>query len=158
MYIIQKLNLIDWLLDNRYQFTNLIQKVKLMNEQIKQYWHKFCQKHNLDYETLVEAWTFGATQKDADELASLVDKGIKTATTSAYELYSKDEAVPKVGEWSIILDGNQQPVCVIRECCVEIIPYNLISKEHAYHEGEGDRSYEHWRRVHDDFLRVNIRK
>ena len=126
--------------------------VDLMSEQIKQYWHEFCRKHNLDYETPIEAWAFGATQKDANELASWVDKGIKTATTSAYELYSKDEAVPKAGEWSIILDGNQQPVCVIRECCVEIIPYNLISKEHAYHEGEGDRSYEYWRRVHDDFF------
>lgn len=35
---------------------------------------------------------------------------------------------------------------------MEIIPYDLISKEHAYHEGEGDRSYEYWRRAHDDFF------
>lgn len=69
-----------------------------MSEQIKQYWHEFCQKHNLDYKTPVEAWAFRATQKDADELAFLVDRGIKTATTSAYELYSKDEAIPKTGE------------------------------------------------------------
>lgn len=37
--------------------------VDLMSEQIKQYWHEFCRKHNLDYETPIEAWAFGATQK-----------------------------------------------------------------------------------------------
>lgn len=112
-----------------------------MDENIQTFWHQFCKKHNLNENTPVEAWAFGANQKDADELASLVDKEIKTATTSAYELYGKDEKLPKVGEWSIILDGNAKPVCVIKDVCVEIIPYNLISQEHAYHEGEGDRSY-----------------
>ena len=82
----------------------------------------------------------------------MVDKEIKTATTSAYELYGKDEKLPKVGEWSIILDGNAKPVCVIKDVCVEIIPYNLISQEHAYHEGEGDCSYAYWRTVHDEFF------
>lgn len=32
------------------------------------------------------------------------------------------------------------------------MPYNLISPEHAWHEGEGDRTYNYWRRVHDQFF------
>lgn len=123
-----------------------------MDENIQTFWHQFCKKHNLNENTPVEAWAFGANQKDSNELASLVDKEIKTATTSAYELYGKDEKLPKVGEWSIILDGNAKPVCVIKDVCVEIIPYNLISQEHAYHEGEGDCSYTYWRTVHDEFF------
>ncbi|MDY5352337.1 MAG: ASCH domain-containing protein, partial [Lactobacillus johnsonii] len=56
-----------------------------MNKQLKQFWQDFCQKHNLECDTPVEAWAFGATAEDADELADLVNRRIKTATTSAYE-------------------------------------------------------------------------
>lgn len=124
-----------------------------MNEiSIEKYWQNFCDKHNLNENIPYDAWAFGMTDEQADELANLVNQNIKTATTSAYELYDKNEPLPQVGEFSIILNSVGQPVCVIQEKCVEIIPYNLISAEHAYHEGEGDRSYNYWRKVHDNFF------
>ncbi|MCF6515338.1 ASCH domain-containing protein [Lactobacillus sp. S2-2] len=89
----------------------------------------------------------------ANELANLIKSGIKTATTSAYELYESDDPVPKVGQYTIILDGNNLPVCVVKDVIVEIIQYDLISAEHAYHEGEGDRSYQYWRKIHDEFFK-----
>lgn len=119
---------------------------------IEKYWQNFCDKHNLNENIPYDACAFGMTDEQADELANLVNQNIKTATTSAYELYDKDETLPQVGEFSIILNSVGQPVCVIQEKCVEIIPYNLISAEHAYHEGEGDRSYNYWRKVHDNFF------
>lgn len=76
-----------------------------MDENIQTFWHQFCKKHKINENTPVEAWAFGATRKDADELASLVDKGIKTATTSAYELYGKDEKLPKVNESISIVES-----------------------------------------------------
>ena len=87
----------------------------------------------------------------------MVNRRIKTATTSAYELYG-NEKLPEVDEWSIILDSKGEPVCVIQEKVAEIVPYDLISKEHAYHEGEGDRSYEYWRRTHDNFFDLEYRE
>ncbi|MBQ6076695.1 MAG: ASCH domain-containing protein [Clostridia bacterium] len=33
-----------------------------------------------------------------------------------------------------------------------MIAFNQVSPEHAYKEGEGDRSLEYWRKVHIDFL------
>lgn len=124
-----------------------------MNEiSIEKYWQNFCDKHNLNKNIPYDAWAFGMTDEQADELSNLVNQNIKTATTSAYELYDKNEPLPQVGEFSIILNSVGKPVCVIQEKCVEIIPYNLISAEHAYHEGEGDRSYNYWRKVHDDFF------
>ncbi len=121
-----------------------------MDEKVKQFWYNFCLKHNLAIATKVDAWAFGSNKEDADKLAKLVDKGIKTATTSEY--VSGDEDMPKVGDWNIILDGQGKPVCVVQDKVVEIIPYNQISAEHAYHEGEGDRSYQYWRKVHDQFF------
>lgn len=123
-----------------------------MKKELKEFWRDFCQKHRLAENTEVEAFAFGATKEEADELADLVNRRIKTATTSAYELYEKDEPLPYAGQWSIILDGADKPVCVIQEKVVEIIPYQQISVEHAYHEGEGDRSYQYWRQAHDEFF------
>jgi uncharacterized protein YhfF len=124
--------------------------VALMNEETIKYWQDFCQKHQLPQNTPVDAWSFGT---DSDELADLVKSGLKTATTSAYELYAKDEPIPQVGDWNIILDHAAKPVCVVQTKVVEIIPYEQISAEHAYHEGEGDCSYQYWRKVHDEFFR-----
>ena len=121
-----------------------------MDKEVKQFWQDFCLKHNLATDTKVDAWAFGSNKKDEDELAELVDKGIKTATTSEY--VPGDEDMPKNGDWNIILDGQGKPVCVVQDKVVEIVPYNQISAEHAYHEGEGDRSYQYWRKVHDQFF------
>ena len=121
-----------------------------MDKEVKQFWQDFCLKHNLATGTKVDAWAFGSNKKDADELAELVRRGIKTATTSEY--VPGDEDMTKVGDWNIILDGQGKPVCVVQDKVVEIIPYNQISAEHAYHEGEGDRSYQYWRKVHDQFF------
>ena len=121
-----------------------------MDKEVKQFWQDFCLKHNLATGTKVDAWAFGSNKKDADELAELVDKGVKTATTSEY--VPGDEDMPKNGDWNIILDGQGKPVCVVQDKVVEIIPYNQVSAEHAYHEGEGDRCYQYWRKVHDQFF------
>lgn len=98
---------------------------------------------------LQSAYQFGV---DADELAQLVLTGTKTATTSAYDLYESDEPLPKVGAYDVILDAKNEPVCVTKNDSVAVVLYAKVSADHAYHEGEGDRSYDYWRKVHDAFF------
>lgn len=96
------------------------------------------------------AWDFGG---EPDALAQLVLDGIKTATASAFPLYAiEDEELPKVGEYSVILDSRDRAVCVIRTTRVYTVPFSLVTKEHAYKEGEGDRSLNYWRQVHRVFF------
>ena len=98
-----------------------------------------------------EAWEFGASP---DELASLVKRGIKTATSSAYDLYAKDsEALPKVGEYSVILSSKGEAVCIIKTVKVEVIKYCDVTEDLAFKEGEGDRTHAYWMRVHEDFFK-----
>ncbi|WP_165211921.1 ASCH domain-containing protein [Streptococcus tangpeifui] len=123
-----------------------------MTDTIKDYWARCCKKLHLPEDTKYEAWSFGNTKEMADELADLVNRGIKTATTSSYELYEAGEYVPQVGDYNIILNGSQEPVCVTQTKVTYLMPYYLISPEHAWHEGEGDRSYFYWKKVHDDFF------
>ena len=35
---------------------------------------------------------------------------------------------------------------------VYVTAFDQVSQEHAFKEGEGDRSLEYWRKVHIDFL------
>ena len=59
-----------------------------------------------------EAWPFGEAP---DKLAELVVQGVKTATCSAYDLYqTNNEPLPKAGDYSIILNSNNEAVCIIK--------------------------------------------
>ena len=43
---------------------------------------------------------------------------------------------------------NDEAACVIRDVKVSVVPFLQVSAEHAYKEGEDDRSLEKWREVH----------
>lgn len=115
----------------------------------KELWKNFITKNDLaDHE--YEAWAFGM---DADLLAHLVEIGVKTATASAYPLYeSENEPLPAAGEYSVILDSKDNAVCIIQTKKVSVVPFNEVTAEHAYKEGEGDRSLDYWREVHEKFF------
>ena len=101
-----------------------------------------------------EAWAFG---DDPDTLAELVRTGVKTATASAYPFYELEgEALPKAGEYSVILDTKDEAVCIIRTTKVYVTPYREVTAEQAWKEGEGDRSLDYWRRVHEAFFRKEL--
>ena len=98
----------------------------------------------------IDAWAFGV---EPDQLADLVLKGEKTATASAYDLYQIDgEPIPQAGTFDVILDGQGQAVCIIKVTKVAVVPFNQVSAEHAFKEGEGDKSLAYWRQVHEEFF------
>ena len=123
-----------------------------MDDKIKEFWIKFCNEKKLPIDTKYQYFSFGNTKDMADKLAELVNCNIKTATTSAFELYEIGENIPKALDYNIILNDSKKPVCITQTKLVYIIPYNLITPEHAWHEGEGDRSYQYWRDVHDRYF------
>lgn len=99
------------------------------------------------------AWSFGATPEHADELLELVLAGIKTATASAYWDYEVEgEPLPEVGALSIIVDSREHPRALVETTAVEVVPFDEVSEEHAFLEGEGDRSLASWRKVHERFF------
>ena len=96
------------------------------------------------------AWAFG---DDPDELAELTLQGIKTATASLALLYARENApLPRVGEYSVVLDSHGHAVCIIRTSRVYVVPFEKVSASHAYKEGEGDRSLQYWQYVHACFF------
>ena len=115
----------------------------------KDLWEAFVTNNNLE-DCGYEAWAFGV---EADLLAHLVAIGEKTATASAYPLYELEkEPLPKTGAYSVILDSNDNGVCVIQTQKVTVVTFGEVTAEHAYKEGEGDKSLDYWREVHEKFF------
>jgi uncharacterized protein YhfF len=100
-----------------------------------------------------EAWHFCDNEADANELGALVLAGIKTATCSQLREYEAEgEKIPAVGDLSIIIDWDGNPLGIIETTEITIRPYNEVDASFAYDEGEGDRSLAYWRAAHWRFF------
>jgi len=99
------------------------------------------------------AWSFGSTPESADELLQLVLDGTKTATAGAlWDYEAEGEGLPEVGSLSILVDGRGHPRALITITDVDVVPFDQVGEEHAFLEGEGNRSLEYWREVHEQFF------
>lgn len=117
---------------------------------VEDFWEEFLRNYPQYKDKTYTARGFGV---DANELSNLVVKGVKTASTSPFRLYAIDnEALPQIGDLSIVLAGNGDPVCVIKHTRVYQVPFKDVTEEHAFKEGEGDRSLEYWRKAHYRFF------
>ncbi|QKY68675.1 ASCH domain-containing protein [Lentibacillus sp. CBA3610] len=122
------------------------------NDSINQMWEAY-RKANPKAPENYEAWAFGDSKEMADELAELVLNGNKTATASNYTMYEEDEPLPYVGLHNIVLDGDGRAVAIVETTSVETVPFDEVTEEHAYLEGEGDRTLRYWREAHEDFFK-----
>lgn len=97
-------------------------------------------------------WALGATPEHADDLLALVLTGVKTATAGYLEEYEREGLpVERVGDLDVLLDSSRIPRAVIQTTGVEIVPFHEVTAEHAFAEGEEDRTLASWRRIHRDF-------
>ena len=102
------------------------------------------------------AWGFGSdnTPELATELGLLVRDGPKRATTTKFASFEEDgEPLPEVGGYSVVLDSEGEPICIIRTTRVDVVPFGEVDGEFAWVEGEGDRSLKYWREAHHLVLR-----
>lgn len=96
---------------------------------------------------------YGDSPELADQLVNLILEGKKTATCCSQFEYEYDkEALPKVCEKRIVVDGRGNPVCIVEIVEVSIIPFCEVDEKFAHEEGEGDRSLEYWRRGHWNYF------
>ena len=117
------------------------------------FWNEFSAASGV--ESPYTAWAFG-DEKDPEQqtkLGMLVREGPKRATAGLLAEYEKEgEPLPEVGEYSVIVDGRGEPLCVIRTTHVELRPFGEVDADFAWTEGEGDRTLEWWRQAHIGFF------
>lgn len=121
---------------------------------VSAFWDRVRSEHPNFPVDVPEAWGFGATADHADSLLSLVIDGTKTGTASSGWDYEHDGSpLPQQGEFSIILDGAGTPRAVIETVDVRTVPFHEVAQEHAFAEGEDDRTLRSWREIHERFWR-----
>ena len=103
---------------------------------------------------LPEVWSFGDTAEMGNELGALAKAGTKTATCSLVWEYEAEgnEDLPKVGDVSILTDGEGWPLCVVETTEVEVKAFNAVDEDFAFDEGEGNRTLAYWQAVHWEFF------
>lgn len=100
-----------------------------------------------------EAFSFGTSKADADSIAELVISGTKTSTgSSAWGCEADGKTLPCEGDFSIVLNGSGQPVCIIETIEVRIRAFEEVDAQFAYEGGEGDRSLASWKAMYWDYL------
>ncbi|MBK1897243.1 ASCH domain-containing protein [Chryseobacterium paridis] len=122
---------------------------------IASYWNQFIdslkEKSSPDLE-LCGSFHFGG-KEDASSIAKLVTAGIKTATGSLLWVYeSENNPIPSIGEFNIITDSNEMPVCVIQTKEISIVPFKEVGTKFAFDSGEGDRTLESWREIYWEYI------
>ena len=97
-------------------------------------------------------WSFGDSAAMANELAALVVAGKKRATCGSLASFEQETVRPWPGCYHIVLNGEQQPVCVIRTRAMQLIRFDDVTAELAQLEGEGDLSLRYWQQEHRAFF------
>lgn len=92
-------------------------------------------------EKYFECFAFGDSPEMADELLRLVLTGKKTATVS---VVLENEKTPKVGDLSLVLNGQGQPACVIKTVYLETVKFCDLTWDMVKLEGE-DETFEKWK-------------
>ncbi|MEI5993709.1 ASCH domain-containing protein [Candidatus Enterococcus mansonii] len=131
-----------------------------MNQSAISLWERFKKEQSMTHDKY-GVWAFGNSPEMADELLAHVLSGEKTGTSSLHLLYKRafeNEKLPEVGDYSIILDGEEQAQAIICTKVVDILPYSDISEVHGYLEGEGARTLAYWRSVHQPFFEQELAK
>lgn len=96
---------------------------------------------------------FCADEYHANECARLINIGKKTASCSLKAGWDIDhEPLPVAGALTVVLNWQQEPVCIIKVTEVTICPFNEVTAEFAAAEGEGDCTYAWWQQAHTKFF------
>lgn len=129
------------------------------NESVKQMWIAYHLSIGLVAPEEPIADFFCDNEKDANELSVLVNNGIKRATASALWMYNKNgNKIPVVGGIFVVTNWHGDAVCVVKTTKVTVVPFNQITEDQAFLEGEGDRSLAYWKRVHILFFKNEFRE
>ncbi len=123
------------------------------NASARNMWGDYLDKHLEDaFHEVPRTDFFGDNEKDANELASLVTKGLKKATShSLLGLQYRNERLPKIGDFLVVTNWAEEAQCIVQTTAVQLIPYFNISVANAALEGEGDKSLKYWKEVHWDY-------
>lgn len=123
------------------------------SKEVLDFWEKAKSETEISGD-FIDAWGFGDNPELVDELLSYVLNGIKrTSTSLVKESELEGWPIDKVGDYNIILNGQDKPTVVLKNVSVRRVKYRDVDADHAYWEGEGDRTLETYFLEHDKYYK-----
>lgn len=121
---------------------------------VERFWEEFCALDpSVPTNTRYQTWYFGNTREMATELVDLVLSGRKTATASLLAMNELNPSdAPQPDGYSVVTDFDGTPLCVVQTTEIRHVPFDEVDERFAADEGEGNLSYDYWRRVHWDYF------
>lgn len=129
-----------------------------LNSKAKDFWNAYLSQFpkgqlptiSVNNPLFVES-SFAGNPAITDDLVQLVIKGKKIAGSSLVrDFQTVGDPLPKVGNFWIALDKNEEPKCILKTVRIEINKFKNITDEIAKAEGEGDCTVKYWKQVHQD--------
>ena len=121
------------------------------SQEVLDFWEKVKRETGIEG-TFTGAYGIGDAPKLKQELLNLILDGKKRASTSLVkesELEGWPE--PEVDQYNIVLDGDDKPAAVIRTVSIRRCRFSEVDEEHAYWEGEDERTLESYIREHTKY-------
>jgi uncharacterized protein YhfF len=119
---------------------------------IRKYWTQFLASLPPDSPYRGKTWvaeSWGDGPALAEELGTLIARGVKTATCSAlWEWQAEGNPIPQPGLLTIVLNASGEPLCIVETVEVSLRKYQEVDADFARAEGEGDLSLSYWREAH----------
>ena len=106
----------------------------------------------LRFQQDIKDWHFGDNKEMADKLFNLVLNGEKTATSY---LYNNNENL-KTG-FSILTNWDNSKRIILETTKTYVSPFSKITKEHAFKEGEKDKTLKTWKNIHKEFFEKELK-
>lgn len=95
-----------------------------------------------------------ALSPNADMIGNLAVSGQKRATAHLAVDFERNRiARREPGDYWVILNAMQKPICLVHITKVEVKPFNQVGEEIAIAEGEGDLSLEYWATAHGRYFK-----
>ncbi len=121
---------------------------------ISEYWEKFLAQSGKKSDEVAFSGEIGyeGYSLDGEDLLTLVLNGKKTASFTCYDSYEINrELLPVPGEYYIVEDGDDKPVCIIQLLDVKVLPFKDVTWDMAVKEGEDD-NLSSWREKQMDYM------
>ena len=113
-------------------------------EAIERLWLEYQRARGVRVEGFSAA-ALGHTRALADQLAALVEAGVKRAHATLLRDFEKDlEPLPQPGDHLVVLDGEGEPRAIVRTTHVEKRRFHEIDDAFAFEAGEGDLTLRWW--------------
>ena len=78
-------------------------------------------------------------------------RGDKTATAGLRSDYEPNEPLPRIGDRSVLLGFDDEPVAVVETTEVRVVRAGDVDLAFALDEGERFETVADWRRAHENF-------